>query len=169
MGLYRNLAYFSVKTILILQQRLVRLSPECFIFLTQTQIHAAKVSSKKTFRCNDTHMKNWNLWIKSWAGNHHLGRCCWISSTNFFYCSSFHSHNFRGINTCRKQQVVKAMRLFLESFLEFFWKRCFSSFKFDSTIISTTFRNMHGIKNGIHINTRWCLVYTLPWGEQSSR
>ena len=28
---------------------------------------------------------------------------------------------------------------------------------------------MHGIKNGIHINTRWCLVYTLPWGEQSSR
>lgn len=128
MGLYRNLAYFSVKTILIFQQRLVRLSPECFIFLTQIQIHAAKVSSKKTFRCNDTHMKNWNLWIKSWAGNHHLGRCRWISSTNFFYCNSFHSHNFRGINTCRKQQVVKAMRLFLESFLEFFWKRYFSSF-----------------------------------------
>lgn len=41
--------------------------------------------------------------------------------------------------------------------------------QFDSTIISTTFRNMHGIKNGIHINTRWCLVHTLPWGEQSSR
>ena len=91
MGLYRNLAYFSFKKILILQQRLVRLSPECFIFLTQTQIHAAKVSSKQTFRCNDTHMKNWNLWIKSWAGNHHLGKCRWISSTNFFYCSSFHS------------------------------------------------------------------------------
>ena len=120
MGLYRNLAYFSVKTILTLQQRLVRLSPECFVFLTQTQIHAAKVSSKQTFRCNDTHTKKWNLRIKSWAGNHHLGKCCWISSTNFFIAVRFTLSNFRGINTCRKQQIVKAMHLFLESFLDFF-------------------------------------------------
>ena len=51
--------------------------------------------------------------------------------------------------------------IFLKALLLIIQIRFYNYFK--------TFRNMHGIKNGIHINTSWCLVYTLPWGEQSSR
>lgn len=84
----------------------------------------------------------------------------------FFIAVRFTLSNFRGINTCRKQQIVKAMHLFLESFLEFFWKRYFASFKFDSTIISTTFRNMHESKM-VSISILVGALFTLYLGESN--